>query len=440
MNQDGDDLAHQSVSEPSNADSSSAAKVQSIFPAVPKDATSDWQTVSKVGISNTRSPASKQEAVAAAHDDSTSDLEKIGRAPPESVLPPNKGNQVTMPEDLDVVFGRGKPFQLHPGNQRLHMIVDRHRDRYQAARRYDKFAIAEEIVETIKSGGKTRGRFLRRVEGEEFWEVVPDDVAREKVAHALRGKYKPSEGHDEAPSTVKKRRASILGATQTIHPRSQQLGAMPSFGQGNPLTVSSPTGFLGSLSAQHPISSPFDTGVMPQSWNVVRGMPSNLVWPQAISSLLDAQRQYQYEQRTNNPITGLPNLSGGIFDYREMLRHELSSANLSLNSSVPSRIFEIMGMGSSSLASPSSMNIFDRSSSLMMQTAATSATANTPITATNINWDVAMAVLAQDQAIVRRRAAIERALRRDPPTGGTYGASIRDADAEQNQPRFPRFF
>ena len=56
-----------------------------------------------------------------------------------------------------------------------------HKERYLKSRRDDKFAIAEEIVQYIKQGGdgsdgskskKQRGRFLKRVDGEEYWVEV----------------------------------------------------------------------------------------------------------------------------------------------------------------------------------------------------------------------------------------------------------------------------
>ncbi|KAG7357390.1 hypothetical protein IV203_002078 [Nitzschia inconspicua] len=100
---------------------------------------------------------------------------------------------VETPTDQDVLFGRGRPYQSHPGNVNLHRLVALHKDRYERSRRFDKLAIADQIVYEIKSGGgKTPGRFLRRVEGKDYWEEAPDDVSREKVAHALRGQIKQS--------------------------------------------------------------------------------------------------------------------------------------------------------------------------------------------------------------------------------------------------------
>lgn len=101
-------------------------------------------------------------------------------------------DRIVNPEPTDVLFGRGKPYQGHSGNQKLREIVDKYKDAYMSSRRYDKLAIAEDIVKGIQGGrwGEA-GRFLRRADnGEDFWVVAPDDEAREKVSHALRGKKK----------------------------------------------------------------------------------------------------------------------------------------------------------------------------------------------------------------------------------------------------------
>ena len=103
------------------------------------------------------------------------------------------------PTQYDVLFGRGKPYQGHEGNIRLHKIVDLYKGRYVKARRHEKTEIAEEIVQFIKSGGAKAGRFLKRVDGEETWTVVCDSIARDKVSHALRGK--PRKG-DQQPSNT----------------------------------------------------------------------------------------------------------------------------------------------------------------------------------------------------------------------------------------------
>eukprot|EP00934_Nitzschia_sp_Nitz4_P008777 Nitzschia sp. Nitz4//scaffold17_size182527//76857//77714//NITZ4_001850-RA/size182527-processed-gene-0.51-mRNA-1//-1//CDS//3329539328//8767//frame0 len=96
--------------------------------------------------------------------------------------------RISQPSKFDILFGRGKPFQGHAGNIRLHKVVDLYKPRYSQARRHEKTEIAEEIVQFVKTGGAKAGRFLKRLENEEVWVEVSDSVARDKVSHALRGK------------------------------------------------------------------------------------------------------------------------------------------------------------------------------------------------------------------------------------------------------------
>ena len=57
---------------------------------------------------------------------------------------------VVKPTEFDVLFGRGKPYQDHPGNLRLHQLVKARKESYMKARRHEKTEIAYNIVEMIK--------------------------------------------------------------------------------------------------------------------------------------------------------------------------------------------------------------------------------------------------------------------------------------------------
>jgi hypothetical protein len=102
-----------------------------------------------------------------------------------------RSKRILRPKPNDVLLGRGKPIQDHSGNIRLRKLVDFHRARYLKARREVKSNIAEGIVRALKDGergdGENASRFLRRFE-EEYWIEVSDDIARDKVSHALRSK------------------------------------------------------------------------------------------------------------------------------------------------------------------------------------------------------------------------------------------------------------
>ena len=88
---------------------------------------------------------------------------------------------IHVPFCLDVILGKGLPFQNHPGNKRLRDLVDLNAKRYDKAAKGDKKGIAQEIVDTIKQSG---GYFLKQ-DGNK-WIPVENDVARVKVSATFR--------------------------------------------------------------------------------------------------------------------------------------------------------------------------------------------------------------------------------------------------------------
>jgi len=90
-------------------------------------------------------------------------------------------SSIHVPFCLDVILGKGCPFQNHPGNKRLRDLVDLNAKRYDKAQKGDKKAIAQEIVDTIKDSG---GYFLKQ-DGY-TWIPVENEVARVKVSATFR--------------------------------------------------------------------------------------------------------------------------------------------------------------------------------------------------------------------------------------------------------------
>ncbi|CAJ1952278.1 unnamed protein product [Cylindrotheca closterium] len=110
---------------------------------------------------------------------------------------------VMVPADVDILLGRGKPFQNHPGNQRMLTLVDKYRDRYQVAERKEKHDIVEEVMGLISGSG---GRFLRRVDYENYWVEVAHAVAYRKVGHAFRSKARKTDSSSKpAPEMTRQR-------------------------------------------------------------------------------------------------------------------------------------------------------------------------------------------------------------------------------------------
>jgi hypothetical protein len=102
----------------------------------------------------------------------------------ESSSPPPVRCIVETPSPGDVLFGRGK-VKEHPGNIRLHQLIEKRRSRYEVAEKWEKTVIAEEIVAIIK---ECSGRFLRPTVNGEGWLEVDKEIAREKVSHTFRSR------------------------------------------------------------------------------------------------------------------------------------------------------------------------------------------------------------------------------------------------------------
>ena len=93
---------------------------------------------------------------------------------------------VDIPSRSDVLLGRGRPFNVHPGNKRLHELVASHYEEYDlASSRSEKTKIAKSIVAMIQGYS---GRFLKQDDECGVWVEVSDDEARQKVNHGFRRK------------------------------------------------------------------------------------------------------------------------------------------------------------------------------------------------------------------------------------------------------------
>eukprot|EP00980_Cylindrotheca_fusiformis_P022481 scaffold9345_cov120-Cylindrotheca_fusiformis.AAC.10 len=99
---------------------------------------------------------------------------------------PNSERLIT-PTTNDVLFGRGKRFQNHPGNQRMRKIIRKYKKVYASQKgQHRKRLVVENAYTEIISGG---ARFVKKNEDNVEWEEVQMHEALEKVAHTIR--YKP---------------------------------------------------------------------------------------------------------------------------------------------------------------------------------------------------------------------------------------------------------
>jgi hypothetical protein len=133
-------------------------------------------------------------------------------------------NRSDYPTTLDVLLGRGRPYQKFPGNLQLSNMIDAGQAVYQAAtHQLNKTAISNDTVVEIKEMG---ARFLKRSECGQYWIEVSDLVARDKVSHGFRNNAKrDSKKTNDAPHVfpVWTRDSSLL-----VSESSSSLEATPS--------------------------------------------------------------------------------------------------------------------------------------------------------------------------------------------------------------------
>ena len=93
---------------------------------------------------------------------------------------------VIIPDNLDVLFGKGITYHNRPGNMRLKSLIDDLLPHQSAMKtRAEKVELAQKVVDTVKAGG---GRFLSKESG--VWMAVQDDASRKKVADLFRNRRK----------------------------------------------------------------------------------------------------------------------------------------------------------------------------------------------------------------------------------------------------------
>eukprot|EP00980_Cylindrotheca_fusiformis_P001807 scaffold408_cov71-Cylindrotheca_fusiformis.AAC.8 len=148
-------------------------------------------------------------------------------------------DKISEPGKDDVLLGRGKPFQNHPGNQRMLRIVDLHKQKYLRVKRDKKRAIVEEVLDEIQGRG---ARFLKRSEDGRNWDEVEPGVSFEKISHALRSKIR-------RPHKPKMNGSSSSSMVTTGIPNDVQLNEVLRFAtmQGTRATMFPPGIFSGSL-------------------------------------------------------------------------------------------------------------------------------------------------------------------------------------------------
>lgn len=122
----------------------------------------------------------KEKGMAAIRNIGTEDLSREGQQRNDA-----KGASILVPEESDILFGRGGLTNLHPGNIVYRNMIDQYRDLYKDVPKYTKKLVSKTIVSAILQEGR---RFLERSGDDGLWYNVSFERAVNKTSQALRDK------------------------------------------------------------------------------------------------------------------------------------------------------------------------------------------------------------------------------------------------------------
>jgi hypothetical protein len=118
---------------------------------------------------------------------------------------PKRLRRSAVPRPLDVLLGRGRGRQKHPGNKRMMEIIAMHKARYfsEATDKESKTAAIRDIIAAIQDC-EDGGRFLQEVPCKNKWVEVDEYVAHARVSQCIRYKHRDDEDHQVDSGTYAK--------------------------------------------------------------------------------------------------------------------------------------------------------------------------------------------------------------------------------------------
>ena len=102
----------------------------------------------------------------------------------DTIITTSEIDNIVVPTEKDVLFGRGREFQSHQGNLVLERVIERHAMEYScASTSFSKTCIVAGIVQRVKDDG---GRFIRSDKVTKGWSIVDDSEAHVLVGARCR--------------------------------------------------------------------------------------------------------------------------------------------------------------------------------------------------------------------------------------------------------------
>jgi hypothetical protein len=132
----------------------------------------------------------------------------------ERKIPP--AERIVAPTSKDVLFGRGKVVFRHPGNVNYRHLLQKLKERYHGASKFEKTVLVGTILIDIRDIG---GRFL--LHGKDGWIEAPDETSRKKISHDFRNHRQSAEAVEafdqSSPHSTSKRPIDHHSSLSSIH-------------------------------------------------------------------------------------------------------------------------------------------------------------------------------------------------------------------------------
>lgn len=122
------------------------------------------------------------------------------------------------PRLFDILCGKDKTFNKHHGNQVFRETIVSYQDMYMQSRsKHEKMLITKEIVASLQA--KYNARFVKLSKNGSEWVEITDQVARDKVSHALRFAAKQEQSSSTTSSSLVKSSIKRNSSSSPVSPK-----------------------------------------------------------------------------------------------------------------------------------------------------------------------------------------------------------------------------
>lgn len=272
----------------------------------------------------------------------------------EDAIDPNAERVKTLNKH-DVIFGRGRGYQNHPGNLRMRTIIDKYKHHYHDLKRQGKRDMVEQVYKEIVEGG---ARFLKKLDDEDEWVKVDVPIALQKVSHTLRCRKKSAEElaeAAEASTTAPSPKLSALEQLQLDTTAALQADQMSSLSMLQDRSALSSLG--GSLASANPyLELEAQRLAVLQNHVALSGLPSMSSLMQPMHTSVEYYNMLRRDQLVRETIA-LQQMREAVGNHGSMMQHinAASFPSLSQQSNMYYDRLQLMQRGGGVPNEPSTM-------------------------------------------------------------------------------------